>query len=175
MYLVPNAKDKRLTALRAEARKLGLSVKITSVPKLDPSADERVSAGGKVRDPRIACSAYQLSIGQNNLAQGHALLLKIPAHTTVLLNEVIPGWALNEETDNFWQRYNVAGAGAQIFTQAAQYMPADCLGIAIDNRFVACYWIEKATAEDGTLTRMNEGLAMLRTDFCQRFSRSPQT
>ncbi len=175
MYLLPNAKDKRLTELRLAARRLGLTVQITSVPKLDPTADERVSAGGKMREPKISCSAYQLSLGQNNLRQGHALLLKLPSRVTVPVKEVAPGWALGDVSADFWQRYNAGGAGVAIIEKAAAMLPEDCLGIAIDNRFVACYWREKASADEGIVEGLKCALEVLRDDFSSRFNKPTET
>ena len=76
MHLVPSAKDKRLTALRAAARRCGLTVKITTAPKLDPTAAERVTAGGKTLEPYWSCTAYQIPMAQNLVGVGEFLLLK---------------------------------------------------------------------------------------------------
>ncbi|MEM9624471.1 MAG: hypothetical protein AAF993_22715, partial [Pseudomonadota bacterium] len=62
MYLVPSARDKRLAELRSQARIAGLGVKLSTLPKLDPSADERVSAGGVIKEAANSCVAYQLPI-----------------------------------------------------------------------------------------------------------------
>mgnify|MGYP007000192185 len=69
LYLMPSDRDRYISGLRALARKLGYTVQLDKVPKLDPSSDERVTAGGGVRQPAIACARYQLPLGVtlNNL------------------------------------------------------------------------------------------------------------
>ena len=51
-YFMPTAKDKRLTALRMRARQLGFTIQLDALFKLDPSADERVTAGGQARSTK---------------------------------------------------------------------------------------------------------------------------
>jgi len=170
MYLVPTAQDKRLTGLRAAARGLGLNVKVTTVPKLDPASHERVTAGGKQQDPRIQCAAYFLPLGQNLSASGNLMLLKLPEQPTVLVNEVTPGWALTADSDQaFWQRYNAGGNGVAQLSSVVPQLPEDVLAVAVDSRSVACYWREKAAAEDGVVERIAEALASLRDDLITRF------
>ncbi|MBT7335108.1 MAG: hypothetical protein HN856_12090 [Gammaproteobacteria bacterium] len=175
LYLVPSAKDKRLTALRLAARQLGLSVQMTSVAKLDPRADERVTAGGKHRNPQIACAAYHLPIGHKDVGRERMMLLKLPEIVTVSVNEVIPGWALAEASDQFWGRYNAGGAAAELLGRIAPDLPKDCLGLSIENRTVACYWMEKARVEEGTLEQIKIVLDVLKEDFCQRLIQSPES
>ena len=49
LLLLPSRRERRLAALRAEARRLGLSVELRPVPKLGADLDERVTAGGRIR------------------------------------------------------------------------------------------------------------------------------
>ncbi len=171
MYLVPTAKDKRLTGLRASARGRGLNVQITSVPKLDPAGHERVTAGGKTQDPCTPCAAYHLPLGDNLADMSHFMLVKLPEHPTVLVNEVSPGWALSKESDqSFWQRYNTGGAGVAQLSDISEQLPADVLALAVDARSVACYWQEKAAAEDDVVDRIAAVLGHLRDDLITRFS-----
>jgi hypothetical protein len=170
MYLVPTAADKRLTGLRAEARRLGLNVQVTSVPKLDPSSDERVTAGGKRLEPRIQCAAYHLMLGENLANVGQLQLLKLPAQPTVLVNEVAPGWALQQDSDAaFWQRYNAGGQGVEHLLEAVALLPVEALGIAISPRSVSCYWRERAEPESGAVDAIAAALKLLRDDLIERF------
>ena len=43
LYLMPSDRDRYLTSLRALARKLGYTVQVDKVLKLDPTDDERVT------------------------------------------------------------------------------------------------------------------------------------
>ena len=58
LWLVPSKRDRRLTALRARARAEGMLVEIRRLPKPDPTPQDRVSSGGKVRDPVIETASY---------------------------------------------------------------------------------------------------------------------
>ena len=57
LYLMPSDRDRYLTSLRALARKLGYTVQLDKVLKLDPTDDERVTAGGGMRQPALSCAA----------------------------------------------------------------------------------------------------------------------
>ena len=60
---MPSDRDRYLTSLRALARKLGYTVQVDKVLKLDPTDDERVTAGGGMRYPAVSCARYQLPLG----------------------------------------------------------------------------------------------------------------
>ncbi len=174
MYLVPNARDKRLTALRATARAEGLTVQITSVPKLDPSAAERVSAGGKTLVPKISCAAYKLPIGQKLVLKGEITLLKMPEHPSLLVEEVLPGIALSEGSDRlFWQQYNQDDLAAQRLLEAFAQLPPDTLAVAIEDHHVICFWLEKAPADAGQVELIREVLEGIRGDLKARFGILP--
>jgi hypothetical protein len=170
MYLVPTAADKRLTNLRAAARGQGLNVQITSVPKLDPASHERVTAGGKRQDPRIQCAAYHLPLGENFSGLGNLMLMKLPDQPTVTVEEVTPGWGLSADSDQaFWQRYNAGGKGVAQLLHIVSQLPDDVLAVAFDSRSVACYWREKAAAEEGVVDRIADALTSVRDDLVARF------
>lgn len=174
MYLIPNARDKRLTTLRATARAEGLTVQITSVPKLDPSSAERVSAGGKTLEPKIACAAYKLPVGQKLTLKGEITLLKMPDHPSLLVEEVLPGIALSETSDQlFWQRYNQGDVAAQRLLEAFAQLPDDTLAVAIEDQHVSCFWREKAQADAGQVELIREVLEGIRSDLKSRFGIPP--
>lgn len=170
LYLLPNAKDKRLTALREQARRLGLSVKITSLPKLDPSASERVSAGGKRLDPRVMCASYELPMAQSVREVEPLLFLRLPLEPTVPVREVFDGWALHGDSSaEFWARYSSDQRSLGVLHECIDRLPRDTLGVAVDERFVSCYWQEKSAAESNVVAQIQAGLAMLRDQLCGRF------
>ena len=63
-------------------------------------------------------------------------------------------------------RYNAGGAAAELLGRIAPDLPKDCLGLSIENRTVACYWMEKARVEEGTLEQIKIVLDVLKEDFC---------
>ena len=60
--LLPSKKERRLAALRAEARRLGLSVELRPVPNLSAGLEERVTAGGRARTPMHPSVRYALPL-----------------------------------------------------------------------------------------------------------------
>ena len=65
-YLIPSRNQRRLARFRIDARSSGLVVTAVSLPKYDSLPEERVSAGGKRRDPRILCCSYSLPLRAKN-------------------------------------------------------------------------------------------------------------
>jgi hypothetical protein len=154
MYLRPTAKDKRLTALRLAARQKGLIIKITRVPKLDASADERVSAGGIAKDATVGCAAYQMAIGcslDNFTVKNELMLLAIPQAPSQHVVPFMPGWAQAATTPNdLWTRFRKLGF-EEFLQSHLTSLPSDALAIGVDGRFVSCYWREQATVDDPAL------------------------
>lgn len=174
LYLLPNARDKRLTALREQARRLSFTVQITSLPRLDPHAQERVSAGGKVLSPRRPCTAYKIPIGQSLHGVGSLLLLKLPDSPSVIVNEVMPGWGLDgDSSERFWRSYSAVDGTVEQLLDTFAKLPVDALGVSLDDRFVACYWLEKAAADSGAISELYDVLSSLRSDLCRRFGATP--
>ena len=194
LYLIPSAKDKRLEQLRTSARKQGLTVKLHQLPKLDPSADERVSPSGEIRTPTISCVGYSLPVGialdshssapggtsstdhekgerlrsgENDShrpgkkeVEGYAFtLLKEPENPTMMLNTVMPGWSLSNDSDaGFWQAYARHKSTEVTLSQAMEKLPIDTLGIACSERMVTCYWQEKTSADSNVIAQMRMAL-----------------
>ena len=170
LYLLPNAREKRLIVLREQARHAGLAVQITSVPKLDPAAHERVSAGAKTLQPKQLCTAYKMPVGIKVAGVEALLLLKKPQVPTILVNEVMPGWVLhNESSLSFWRTYAATDADTQRLQNALSKLPDDALALAIDAQFVSVFWLEKAAAESNGVDEIAEILKGLGEDLLERF------
>ncbi|MEM7080471.1 MAG: hypothetical protein AAF513_17775 [Pseudomonadota bacterium] len=152
-YLLPSAKDKRLGALRLHARQLGLSVKLVSLPKLDPQPQERVNASGRPLEPKRSCVAYQLPAAHDLELTDEVVWVAIPSLPTVVYEEVAPGWA----SAQLPAPSEAARANLQKLAVVPKQALADCLrsdlleiiGFGISARFVALYWSEKGSAETG--------------------------
>jgi len=170
MYLIPTAKDKRLSELRRLARLQGMNIELTHVPKLDPASHEQVTAGGKQLTPQIPCAAYRLPIGEAPVDLPTFMLLKMPSEPTLLLEEVMPDWALDPKSDlALWRRYNGNDHGADVLQNVLSLLPDDVLAIAIEPRFMSCYWRERAEAADGAVESIASALGVLREDLLARF------
>jgi len=168
MYLVPTPKDKRLSALRLAARKAGLVVKISSLPKLDPQAFERVTAGGKALEPKIACTAYELPMPQGLSGFGEFSLLRLPPEPTVSINEVLPGWSL-QPNSTAWVAYMASQESVATLTKSLASLPPDSVGFSVNARYVACYWQERATVEDTRIAEIQSALSVIADDLVARY------
>lgn len=138
LWLVPSKKDKRVAALRAKARSEGLLVEIRRLPVRDPTPEQRVSAGGMVRDPKLECAAY-----------GRMFRRK---------SRYLPGWRLiraaaDRGPDPFpdWQfdlrpkgegRAHLEAMLAVVGPRLAS-LPADAVALEVDGRSAFVYWRER--------------------------------
>lgn len=146
LYLVPSEKDRYITALRALARKQGYTVQIDKVLKLDPSSDERVTAGGGVRQPALACARYQkpLGVSLNNLTP--IILMRLPDQPTMPVELLQGKWGVaaadpvQYKALQQWRSY--AAASTELISVLGQ-LPDDVLAVQFDKRFVAAFWTER--------------------------------
>ena len=166
LYLLPNAKDKRLSALREAARKLGLIVKISFVPQLDPTASERVNSAGKDLEPKQTCHAYQMAVG-TRLELEQFLLLRIPLEPTRPVNEVVPGWSLDSAYDRRGLRELFAN---DVLPQTLSNLPEDVIGLGFDGRFIAAYWLEGPGHDAASVQLIHDELAHLRNVLSEVFT-----
>ena len=137
MTLLPSKRDKRLAELRAAARRAGLVVEMTAVPKLDAEAVERVSAGGTARAAKVDCASYRLPLPKGLPYAPCWQLLKSERE-----NRYLPGWtALQPPTNlpvpaqDYWQRISAI----------LDALPGDCIGVQADARMVA--WLGRERTE----------------------------
>jgi|TARA_B110000977_G_C10960507_1_gene448349 hypothetical protein len=153
-YLMPTAKDKRLTALRMNARQLGFTIQLDSLLKLDPTADERVTAGGQARSKKVECMRYQLAMGQTLDYVPPITLQRIPAATNIPVTVVMEGWGLPAETASNSRQAESHTNNVEAWQQQGELLkpirtlllalPEDVLGIAIDGRCVGAFWLERS-------------------------------
>ena len=145
---LPSARDRRLAALRAQARQHGLSVQMTQLPHPAPSAAQQVSAGGVRRTPMLACAAYRLPLQRagDQAEDGCSWRLQRRAGATVAGLPV--GWV--------WfpaEAQTQAPRGAATLLARAD---ADVLAIEGARGGVCVYWLETPGAD-----RLTDLLALL--------------
>ena len=147
LYLMPSDRDRYLTSLRALARKLGYTVQVDKVLKLDPTDDERVTAGGGVRHPAVSCARYQLPLGITLNSLPVITLLRIPARPTVPIERLGDGWGVAAQADpaqlKALRLWSALPAAAQELVAVMNQMPDDVVAVQLDKRFVAAYWREQ--------------------------------
>ncbi|MEM7098274.1 MAG: hypothetical protein AAF541_08450 [Pseudomonadota bacterium] len=173
LYLLPSAKDKRLMNLRQAARQQGLGVRMTCVPNLAPELSERVNAAGERLDPSINCVAYERPIRANLPPLKDLQLLKVPDNPTIPIVPAIEGWAYGQANPGREQvgdepqdsgGGSAGGAGAdvlgdpdlesQLLALIARF-PSDTLAVEINNKYIACLWLERSTAESEVVDQIS--------------------
>ena len=148
LWLVPSKRDRRLTRLRAQARAEGLIVELKSVPKLNPAAHERVSAGGRIRDPKIECATYQQPLTRKTEYLPGWCLLRNPGSpgpgpATDLDGKFhpvgeLPGWSYLTAPE----RSEVLSQSIEAVKPLLGELPEDVVAVELSARTVAAYWLE---------------------------------
>ena len=143
LHLLPSKRDRHLAALRTEARRLGLTVELKSVRNPDAAATERVTAGGQLRTPMLACTRYALTLDRMP-AQGRPWRLLRSAR----------GWIADEGTDLS------AGWLGQL-RPLIETLPEDVVAVDFGGRSVGCYWLERPASQTDAVAGINSALASI--------------
>ena len=160
MWLLPSKRDRRLAALRERARREGLIVELRRLPKLDPTPEERVSAGGKVRDPVVECMAYSLTLPRRlRMLEGWRILRHAGA-----VDDKVPraGWVV--DPGMFAARPHVARV-AQWLEPLLGELPDDVIGVELTAGSAGVYWLEKGASSEATVGRLAELLRQFGDDM----------
>ncbi|NIP16275.1 MAG: hypothetical protein GWM88_16660 [Pseudomonadales bacterium] len=146
LWLVPSKKDRHLSALREQARREGLVVELRRLPKLQPSARERVTAGGRVKEPLQECAAYIQTMRRRLVMlpswRVHRGTGELPAR---------PGWYFD-----FEQRARGEAVDATMAELGSLFerLPADVIALELTDRTLVAYWLERGAATRETVTDM---------------------
>ena len=162
LYVLPTAKDKRLARLRERARMAGLQVKLASLPKLNPTPDERVNAGGTKRDPQLSSVGYGLNHDLGDHISGSTRLQRIPDDVTVPVDERVPGWHVIESA-----AWHQGLFGHEALREVLNALPEWIVAVGIDRRVITCYWDEKELDDQDRVAQIAANLA----DFHQAYRR----
>lgn len=160
--LLPSKRERRLAALRTQARRLGLSVELRPVPKLGADLGERVTAGGRIRKPMHPSVRYAVP-----------LALELQRHLPANAADVAPalGDAQAEEaaetpsssaapgTAGNWRLLRGPAGwrsdadapppeelAAQLLPLLAQ-LPEDAVAVDRQGRSLGCCWLESYPAQ----------------------------
>lgn len=149
-YLLPSAQDRFLAGLRQHARQLGFSMQLQRLGKLNPTAEERVSASGQQLDPVVECMRYQWLVREPIHAPLDIVLRRLPHSATVSVQEIIPGWGVAKSGE----RRTADHAGLleiaqhpelqQSLFECVRNLPDAVLAVGIGARSVSIYWQEQA-------------------------------
>ena len=136
-WMMPSRSDRRLAKMRTRARSHGIHVEITQLDDLAAEPHARVNSAGVKLEPKVMCAAYRL--GMQRLAKAAPrwqILRKAGAN-----DGPIDGWTWASRPagdSTYWQRVG----------EVLRELPSDALACATDASEVACWWRERATAQD---------------------------
>ena len=146
LYMLPTRKDRRLAAMRLEARRQGLLVELKRVRKLDASAEERVSAGGERRSPSYDSVGYTMTL-RRNLEQ---------VRPWRLLKSERQGWVFDTELAVPSEPDLLAG-----LLPLVGRLPDDAVALEFGGRTLTCYWLERPPADGALVKALKESLTAI--------------
>ena len=154
LWLIPSKKDKRLAGLRERAREEGFVVELKRLPKLDPTPEERVSAGGRPREPVVECMAYSCTMVKKlEYLPPWRLLRTTDDSASQAQNPAHPrsGWVF--ETGRRPQRDHLS-AMLDATDEVLEVLPGDVLALEVTTRHLTFYWLEKPNADPSVLSTL---------------------
>ena len=143
LYVLPSKKDRRLAVLRAEARRLGLTVELKPVRNPDAAPAERVTAGGRPRAPMHASARYALTLDRMPGAASPWRLLRSAS-----------GWIADEGMDL------PAGWLGQL-QPLIEALPGDVVAIDFRGHDLGCYWLERPASGIDAVAKLKRSLASI--------------
>jgi hypothetical protein len=165
LWLVPSKRDRHLTALRDQARREGLVVELRRVPKLNPSPAERVSAGGRIKQPVVECTAYIQTLKRRLAVLPTWRLLRDDGADNSAARAA-PGWAFDPDFKPDLSQVGVSFQASQkTLAHLFGAIPNDVIGVELSARALTLYWLEGPAARRSTVTEMAVLLASAQDDL----------
>lgn len=160
LWLKPSGRDKRLNALREAARHAGLTVDIKPLLKLNPTAQERVSAGGEARDSTRLVARYSRHLEKPLRAVAGWQVVAQPASqesgSTRPAIQVAPGWVFDPSFDfppeGGWP------ASLKENLPNLEKLPKGILAVVLERRLVGVFWDENASANAADVAILGQAL-----------------
>ena len=140
LYLLPSRKDRRLAALRAQARRLGLTVELKPVRNPGAAAKERVTAGGRPREPMHASARYALTLNRMPGAASPWRLLRSARD-----------WIADEGTE-------LPVEWLAELRPLIETLPDDVVAVDFGGRSVGCYWLERSPSAADAVAEIKSAL-----------------
>jgi hypothetical protein len=156
LWIMPSQRDRLLARLRAGARNRGLLVELSQLPDLGAPPEARVSAGGKRREPMLACTAYRLPLPRS---VNHAPCWRAIAYA----NDESPlvGWTVEGRVPDadgaYWAEV------AALVEPVSGAVPGAIDAVETGRNQVSVYWRERVPLDalDSTLDRLQSFLQAL--------------
>jgi hypothetical protein len=153
LWLMPSKRDRYLSGLRQQARLDGLIVELRHLPKLDPAPEDRVSAGGKLREPLVDCASYSHMFPRRLRVLGGWRLLRSPGADEG--SDIPAGWVIDPGMRA--ARSEVAEI-LDCLLPLLPELPEDVIGVELSAAAATIYWLEKSGASPGTVTHFSDVL-----------------
>ncbi len=133
-WLVPSKRERRLAAMRLQARRDGLTVEMRRFPKLDVAPEERVSAGGQPLTPLRESAVYLHPLAPR--------LRLLPVWRVLRGSDGLPawpGWVFERATKPDSPVLPRVLAGLAVVVAA---LPQDVVALECESRGLGAYWLE---------------------------------
>ena len=153
LWLVPSKRDKRLSAMRSRARSEGLVVEVRRIPKPDPLPEDRVNAGGKVRNPVLECASYGLALPRS--------LKVLPAWRVLRKSaddrpDPFPNWQYDQRPKGEGRSH--LDAVLRLASEAINRLPDDVVALEVSPRMVLAYWLERPGSNEESVPALASAL-----------------
>jgi hypothetical protein len=151
MWLVPSRRDRRLAAMRQQARTEGMTVEIRRLPKVDPLPEERVTAGGRVLQPVQELAVYQWPLSRR--------LRCLPTWRVLRHSEglpALPGWAFEIGKK---PQHPQLDAALEVLGPLFSGLREDVLAVECEDRQLDAYWLEGPDSGPSDVTQIARLLA----------------
>jgi hypothetical protein len=151
LWLVPSKRDRRLTAMRQQARQEGMTVEMRRLPKVDPLPEERVTAGGRVLQPVEDLAVYQWPLSRR--------IRHLPAWRLVRHGQgiqALPDWAFEIGRK---PQHPQLDASLEVLGTLLAGLPEDVLAIECEDRQLSAYWKESPGSGPAQVTEIARLLA----------------
>ena len=158
LYAIPSPRQRKQARMRKRATEAGLGVEIQFIPKLSAESAELVSVGGKLREPKIECAAYQIRL-RKPVDIPRLLLLKLPLNSKSITYEVFEYWGVRGEEE--YKYLSRAPSLVQLIQSLEVRMPEDVLGLELTSQRLGLLWREGDDSE-ATIKNIEEVLSELR-------------
>ena len=162
LWLMPTKRDRQLVKLREQARREGLTVEVTALPKTGARAEERVGADGVARDVTRPCSVYQLPASKPWRGTPPAGSCSA---TRAVLRRSRDGRNIRR-----CRFRRLAPTIGRAVAEAVDGLDDHCLAIEVTGRAAGWYWLENTRGREaaelvGEIAERLRALASLQTSF----------
>lgn len=161
LWLMPTKRDRQLVKLREQARREGLTVEVTALPKRGARPEERVGADGVARDATQPCCAYRLLASRPWRGAPCWFLLRDEGGA-----EPVEGWVAHPDVElprvaaRYWSRVGRVFDGLE----------DQCVGTEVTESAASWYWLENARGREaaelvGEIAERLRAIAALQSRF----------